>query len=79
MLPCPSSPPRGLPARKSDAPEIAAMHIGNAIVFRQPLIDESVIRRQQVQHAVISTQDAIQKQIRLAAKRVAQRLIEIGE
>ena len=48
-------------------------------MFCQPLVDESIIRRQQIQHAVIPAQHAIQKQIRLLAKRVAQRLIEIGE
>ncbi len=45
----------------------------------QPLVDESVIRRQQFQHAAIPAQNAIQKQIRFAAKCAAQRLVEIGE
>ena len=48
---------------KRDAPEIAALHVGNAVVLGQPLIDERVVGRQQFEHAAILAQDAVEEQL----------------
>ena len=79
MLPCPSSPPRGLPCRQRDAPEITALHVWNPVVLRQPLVQERVVRRQQLEHAPVLAQDAVQEQLGLAMKRGAQRFVQFGK
>ena len=49
MLPWPSRPPRGLSGRKRHAPEVAAVDVGDAVVLRQPLVDERVVGREQIE------------------------------
>ena len=43
MLPCPSSPPRTLSGSERDAPEVAALDVRDAVVPRQPLVQERVV------------------------------------
>ena len=78
MLPWPSSP-RRLSSVDRDAPEVAALDVGNAVVPGQPFVEEGVVRRQQIQHAAVLAQDAVEQQLRLAPKRLTQALVEIGE
>ena len=66
MLPWPSRPPRGLPVGNVYAPELAALDVGDSVVLGQPLIQKGVVRRQQIQHAAILAQDAVQEQLGFA-------------
>ena len=66
MLPWPSSPPRGLPSGSVDAAEVAAAHVRDAVVLRQPLVEERVVRRQQVEHAAVLAEDAVDEELGLA-------------
>ena len=52
---------------------------GNAVVQRQPLVDERVVGGQQVEHAAVLAQDAVDEQLDLAAERLAQAVVEIRE
>ncbi len=65
--------------RERDAPEIAALHVRNAVVQGEPLVDEGVVGGQQLEHAAVLAQDAVEEELGLAMKRAAQRLVEIGE
>ena len=47
MLPCPSRPRRGL-VGKRDPAEVAAVHVRDAVVAGQPLVDEGVVGGQEV-------------------------------
>ena len=44
--------------RERDAAEAAAVNARNAVMARQPLVDERVVRAQEVQHAAILAQGA---------------------
>src|SRR2546427_11866115 len=46
-------------------------------MFRKPLVDERVIRRQQIEDAAVFVYNAAEEQFRLALKRVPQVVIEI--
>ena len=48
MLPWPSRPPRGSSVER-DAAEVAAVDVRNAVVPRQPLVDERVVGGQQLE------------------------------
>ena len=48
MLPWPSSPPRGSSVT-GDAAELAAVDVRDAVVPRQPLVDERVVGGQQIE------------------------------
>ena len=79
MLPCPSRPPRRLSGGSVDAPEPAALHVGNAVVAREPFVDERVVGAQQVERAAILADHALEEQLRLAAERLTQRVVEVGK
>src|SRR5206468_10266063 len=66
-------------AAERDAPEMAAVDVWHAVVAREPLVQERVIGGQQLERAAILPHDALEKQLRLALKRSAQRVIEIGK
>ena len=51
-----------------DAAEVRAANVRNAVVLREPLVDERVIGRQQIEHAAIFAQDAAREQLRFAAE-----------
>ena len=63
MLAWPSSPRR---ASFGDlhAPEPAAVDVGNAVMPRQPLVDERVVGVQQIHHAAVLAHDAVEEQRR---------------
>ncbi len=60
------------------APELVAAHVRDAVVQRQALIDEGVIGRQQIQHAAVFAQDAVDEQLHLALESGAQAGVEVG-
>ena len=62
-----------------DAPEVAAVHVRNAVVLREPLVQERVVGLEQVEHAAVFAQDALEKQLGFAAERLAQVVVEIGK
>ena len=79
MLPWPSSPPRCSGSVERHPAELASVYIRDAVVPRQPLVDESVIGAQQIQDAAILAQLALDEQLRLLLERLAQVVVEIGE
>ena len=79
MLPWPSSPPRTLSSASVDAPEVAAVDVRNAVVLREPLVDERVVRAQQIEHAAVLVHDALEEQLRFAAERLPQVVVEVRE
>ena len=79
MLPWPSRPRRASLGHRH-APELAAVDVGDAVVPRQPLVDERVVGRQQVEHAaVLAHRRCSKKQLRLALQRLPQVVVEVGE
>src|SRR5262249_41346724 len=63
-------------ARQLNSPEPAAVHAGNPVVPREPLVRERVVGAEQLRHAAVVTQLALQKELGLALEGVAQRLVE---
>ena len=45
----------------------------------KPLVDEGVIRRQQIENAAVFVHNASEEQFRLALERVAQVVVKIGK
>ena len=69
--------PAGRPGASSvsgDAPEVTAVHVRNAVVPRQPLVDEGVVRRQQVADAAVLPQLALEEQLASPRATPARRL-----
>ena len=60
-----------------DAAERGAGDVRDAVVLRDPLVDVGVVRRQQVEHAAVLADDALEEQLRLANQRIAERAIEV--
>ena len=60
------------------APELAAVDVRDAVVLRQPLVDERVVRGQQIDDAPILADDAVEQQLHFAAHRLPQRIVEVG-
>ena len=69
------SPPLFL--TKRDAPEPAAVHAGNAVMPREPFVDERVVGADEIQHAAIFTERARQKQPRLLFEGLQQAVVEV--
>ena len=55
------------------AAELVAAHVRDAVVRGQPLVDEGVVRGQQIHHAAVLAEHAVDEQLHLAAERRAQR------
>ena len=64
MLPWRSSPPRSLSVVERDAAEAAAVDVRDAVVLGEALVQERVVRLQQVEHAAVLAQDALEEQLR---------------
>ena len=78
--PLPSRPLRDFHVRaERDAPELAAVDVRDAVVLGQPLVDERVVGRQQVDDAAILADDAVEQQLDFAAHRLAQRIVEVRD
>ena len=68
--PLPSSPRRmSRSGRQRHAAELRAVDVRDAVVLGQPLVDERVIRRQQIEDAAIFVDDAVEEQLDLALER----------
>src|SRR5262245_33877564 len=65
--------------RQSDAAEVAAVHIRNAVMFCEPFIQEGVIGIQKIDDTAILFYDASKEQLSLAAECLAQVVIEVRE
>ena len=65
--------------RQDDAAEAIALHVGDAVVARQPLVEERVVSAQQIERAAILADDAVDEHLGLDSKRFAQRVVEVGE
>ena len=77
-LPWPSRPRRaGLVS--VDAAEVAAVDVRHAVVPRQPLVDERVVGVEQVEHAAVLRDDALEEQLRFLAERLPQLVVEVRE
>ncbi len=61
------------------APEAIAVNPGDPVVPREPLVDEGVVGRQQVDDAAVLLHDAGEEQLGLAPQRLPQVVVEIGE
>ncbi len=65
--------------RQRHAAELRAVDVRNAVVLGQPLVDECVVRRQQIEDAAIFVHDAAEEQFDLALERAAQVVVEVRE
>ena len=63
--PCASRPPRCVGFGSVDAAEAAAVDARDPVVAREPLVDERVVRAQQIQHAAIFAHGAADEQLGL--------------
>ena len=62
------------PARRLlqlDAPEAIALHVGDAVVQRDALVEERVLRPQQIDDAAVFPEDAVGEQRQLGAEILA--------
>ena len=76
MLPLPSRPRRASSVER-DAAEMAAVDVRDAVVLREPLVHERVVGGQQVEHAAVFPDDALEEQLGLAAERLPQVVVEV--
>ncbi len=51
-------------ARNRHAPEVRAVDVRDAVVLRQPLVHERVVRIEQIQHRSVLAQDALEEHLR---------------
>ena len=61
---------------------MTALDVGDRIVAREPLVQERVVRGEQLEHAprcADRTEDAVDDVLRFAAHRRAQRFVEVRE
>src|SRR5206468_8975165 len=64
-------------AGERHAAELAPVDVWNAVMFRQALVEEGVIRRQQIDHAAVLAHDAFEKQLRLLPQRLPDVIVEV--
>ena len=62
-----------------DPAEVAAVDVRDAVMFREPFVQERVVGCHEVEHAAVLVQDALEEELRLAAEIEAEVLAEIGE
>ena len=65
--------------RQRDAPEPIAVDVRNAVVPGEPLVEERVVGVEQVEHAAVFLDDALEEQLGLAAERLPQVVVEVGK
>ena len=66
-------------AGKRNLPEALAIDAGNAVVLRQPLVQERVVRVEQIEDAAILPDDAVEEQLGLAAEGLPQVVVKVEE
>src|SRR6185369_8614503 len=69
--------PRGIGNR--DATELIAVNAGDAVVPRQPFVDERVIRRQKIEDAAVFADDAREQQFGLMPHRLTEVVVKVRE
>ena len=62
-----------------DAPEVVAVDARHAVVVGEPLVDERVVGGQQIRHAPVVPDLAVEEERHLARHRLAQVRVELGE
>ena len=62
-----------------DAPEVTAAHAADAVVPRQPLVDERVVGAQELEGAPVLAQLTLEEQPGLLPEGLAQILVELGK
>ena len=65
--------------RHRHAAEIRTVDVGDAVVLRQPLVHERVVRVEQIQHRAVLAQHALEQQLRFPLERLAQVVVEVRE
>ena len=76
--PLPSKPKR-FGSVELDAPEARAAHVVHAVVARQRLVDERVLGRQEIEHAAVGAEHAVDEQARLRDEVVADVAVDVAE
>ena len=61
------------------SPELAPVDVGDAVVPRQPLVDERVVGVQEIHDAAVFAHDAVEEERRLFLHRLPKVVVEIGE
>ena len=61
------------------AAEVDALHVRDAVVLRQPLVDERVVGGQQVDGRPVFADDAVEEQLHLALEGQRQRVAVVGK
>src|SRR5262245_26366700 len=61
-----------------DSPEGITHDVGNSVVLRQTLVDERVVRSQQIKNVPVFMDYAVEEQFRFALHRLSQRMVEVG-
>src|SRR5690606_40867768 len=61
---------------KRDAPKLIALHVADAVVKREALVDERVIGAQQLEHAAILEKNARDEELELLLEALAEVVIE---
>src|SRR5262249_46231043 len=74
-----SSPIGAVRIAQRDAAELRAVDATNAVMFGQPLIQESVVRVQQIEDGAVLAQDAFEEEFGLAPESLPQSLVKSGE
>ena len=65
--------------RKAHPPEVVAVNVRDLIMARQPLVDERIVRGQQLQNATVVLQLTRDEQLGLLLHGVTQVLVEVRE
>ena len=58
--------------------QLAARDSGDAIVFRQPLVEKGPVRMDELRHAAVRAQDFVEEQLRLARHGPEQKVVEFA-
>ena len=65
--------------RQGHAAKAAAVDIWNPVVLREALIEKGIVRSDQIEHAAIVSQHAVEKELGLLPERLTKIVIEVGE
>ena len=60
------------------ATELRPVNIGNAVMFGEPLIEESIVRGQQINDVAVLTHDAFKEHFRFTAETLPQLVVPVG-
>ena len=65
--------------RECHPAEVAAMNVRNAVILREALVQEGVVRPDQVQRAAILADDAVDEELGFLPERLAHVVVEVGK